>query len=80
MVLDVALLDTQHYKARIKGKMEQSREWISAPLHFGVVTIEKGAFGSPSTKIANFAWLLLELCGFKGSHLIQIISILLQLC
>ncbi len=27
MVLDAALLNTQHYKARIKGKMEQSREW-----------------------------------------------------
>ena len=26
MVLDVALLHTQHYKVRIKGKMEQSRE------------------------------------------------------
>ena len=29
MVLDAALLNTQHYKARIKGKMEQSREWSS---------------------------------------------------
>ena len=26
MVLDVSLLNTQHYKVRIKGKMEQSRE------------------------------------------------------
>ena len=26
MVLDAALLNTQHYKVRIKGKMEQSRE------------------------------------------------------
>ena len=30
MVLDVALLNSQHYKVRIKGKMEQSREWSSA--------------------------------------------------
>ena len=30
MVLDAALLNTQHYKVRIKGKMEQSREWNSA--------------------------------------------------
>ena len=30
MVLDAALLDTQHYKVRIKGKVEQSREWSSA--------------------------------------------------
>ena len=26
MVLDAFLLNTQHYKARIKGKVEQSRE------------------------------------------------------
>ena len=30
MVLDATLLNTQHYKLRIKGKMEQSREWSSA--------------------------------------------------
>ena len=30
MVLDVALLNTQHYKVRIKGKVEQSREWSNA--------------------------------------------------
>ncbi len=30
MVLDAALLSTQYYKVRIKGKMEQSREWSSA--------------------------------------------------
>ena len=28
-----ALLNTQHYKVRIKGKKEQSREWSSA-LHY----------------------------------------------
>ena len=26
MVLEVALLNTQHYKVRIKGKVEQSKE------------------------------------------------------
>ena len=30
MVLDAALLNTQHYKVSIKGKVEQSREWSSA--------------------------------------------------
>ena len=30
MVLDVALLNTQHYKVRIKGKVEHSRERSSA--------------------------------------------------
>ena len=29
MVLDAALLSTQHYKVRIKGKVEQSGEWSS---------------------------------------------------
>ena len=45
MVLDVALLNTQQYKVRIKGKAEQSKEWSS--MHLGVVAIEKGAFGHP---------------------------------
>ena len=27
------------------------------PLHFGVVAIEKGAFGLPSTMVANFTYL-----------------------
>ena len=30
IVLDAALLNTQHYKVRIKGKVEQSWGWISA--------------------------------------------------
>ena len=30
MVLDTSLLNTQHYKVRIKGKVEQSRERNSA--------------------------------------------------
>ena len=50
MVLDATLLNTQHYKVRIKGKVDQPREWSSALL----VAIEKGAFRSPSTMVANF--------------------------
>ena len=30
MVLDATLLNTQHYKVRIKCKVEQSREWSGA--------------------------------------------------
>ena len=30
MVLDSTFLNTQHYKVRIKGKVEESREWNSA--------------------------------------------------
>ena len=33
MVLDAALLNTQYYKLRIKGKVEQSREWCSTFLY-----------------------------------------------
>ena len=55
IVLDVALLNTQHYKVRIKGKVEQSKEWSSAP-HLSVIAIDKGALESPSTKVANFTF------------------------
>ena len=51
MVLDTSLHNTQHYKVGIKGKMEQPR--------VGIVAIEKRAFGSPSTTVANFTYLLL---------------------
>ena len=30
MVLDAALLNNQHYKVMIKGKVDQSKEWSSA--------------------------------------------------
>ena len=36
MVLDATLLNTQHYKVRIKGKVEQFRERSSA-LHYTLV-------------------------------------------
>ena len=58
MVLDNSLLNTQQYKVRIKSKVEQSKERSSALPY----TIEKGAFWSPSTTIANFT--LLTPCEF----------------
>ena len=30
IILDAALLNTQYYKVRTKGKVKQSREWSSA--------------------------------------------------
>ena len=36
MVLDAALLNTQHYKVRIKSKVEQSKECNSALLYTSV--------------------------------------------
>ena len=57
MVLDTSLISTQQYKVRIEGKVKQFWERGSAlPLHLGVVAIEKGAFWSPSTKVANFTY------------------------
>ena len=29
IVFDAALLNTQHYKVRMEGKVDQSREWSS---------------------------------------------------
>ena len=46
MVVDAALLNTQHYKVYIKSKVEQS----------GIVAIKKRTFGSPSTKVTNFTY------------------------
>ena len=57
MVPDTSLLNTQQYKVRIKGKVEQSRERSKRPpLHLGVVAIEKRAFWSLSTTVANFTY------------------------
>ena len=59
MVLDAALLNTQYYKVSIKGKVEQSMEGVApslTPWCGVVVAIEKGAFGSLSTKVANFTF------------------------
>ena len=57
MILDASLLNTQHYKVQITGKVEQSRERSSALPYDDVVAIEKGAFGSTSTTVANFTFL-----------------------
>ena len=37
MILDAALINTQNYKVRIKGKMKQSREWSSAHSYTSVL-------------------------------------------
>ena len=51
MVFDISLFNTQKYKVRIKGKVEQSRVKESGPpLHFGVVAIENGASGHPQLR------------------------------
>ena len=62
IVLDAYLLNTQHYKVRIKGKVEQSRERSSA---FGVVAIEKGASRSLLTIVTNFTFYLHYSCNVR---------------
>ena len=56
MVFDATLLDTQHYKVWIKGKVEQSRERSSTL--FGAVADEKRAFRLPSAMVANFPYVV----------------------
>ena len=73
MVLDAALLKTQHYKVKIKGKVEQSKEWSSALPY--TVAIEKGAFRSPSTKVANFTYIMAANFSSLSSYLIMIFSL-----
>ena len=43
MVLDAALLNTQHYKVRIKGKVEQSREGVEPSLTSRCGSYRKGS-------------------------------------
>ena len=44
---------TQHYKVRIKGSGAILGMELRLPLNLSVVAIEKGAFESPLTKVAN---------------------------
>ena len=53
MLLDATILNTQDYKARIKGKVEIQRKEYQPPVHLSVVANEMGAFGSPSTMVVN---------------------------
>ena len=59
MVLDATLLSTQHYKVKMKGKEQQTWEWSSAPLRLSVEAVEREAFGSLSTTVANFTLLFI---------------------
>ena len=56
MVLDAALLSPQHYTVRIKGSGAIQRMELLPPLQHGIVTIEKGTFGSLSAMVANFTF------------------------
>ena len=54
-VLDAALLNIQHHKVRIKGRVGAVQgKGLCTFLHFGEVANEKEAFGSPPITVANF--------------------------
>ena len=52
MVLGAALLNTQHYKVRIKGKVKQTGDGVAPLLHRNVVAMGKGVFRSPSINVS----------------------------
>ena len=56
-VLDAALLKTQLYKVRIKGKVEQSKEWSCALTYTSVWQLLKTEpSGDPLRKVALFTF------------------------
>ena len=61
MVLDATLLSTQHYKVRIKGKVEQSREW-SGTLHYTSVweLLKREPSGHPWLRLPTLLLLIIE--------------------
>ena len=58
MVLDTSFLNTQQYKVRIKGKLEQSREMNSA---HSVFAIEKEPFEWLSITVTSFTFIPIEI-------------------
>ena len=51
MILDASLLNTEHYKVRIKGNRSIPGKGIASPQHHYVVAVEKETFRSASTTI-----------------------------
>ena len=78
MVLNVSLLNTQHYMVRIKGKIEQSRERSSTLPYTSVSLLSKSeTWGSPSTTVANFTYSVgryIHLCIHMYAYIILRIS------
>ena len=49
--------DLGYISGRVIPKTQKMGKKYRPPLHLGVVAIEKGAFGSPSTMFANFTYI-----------------------
>ena len=77
MVLDASLLNTQHYKVWIKGKVEQSRERISAlsPTHW-CSSYRKGSFRvtldyGRQLYLLTYMYIYMSLISSKTQHAIH---------
>ena len=57
MVLDAALLNTQHYKVRIKGKAEQSREWSNSLPYTSMHLLKKEPSGHPRLRSPTYIYI-----------------------
>ena len=57
IVLDVSLLNTQHYKVRIKSKWINPGKGVTLSLHLDEEGIKKGAFGWLSTAVGQFTYI-----------------------
>ena len=66
MVLDSSLLNTQHYKVRIKGKVEQSREGVAPSPTPWCSSYRKGSLRlwSPTFYIYIYIYILFVCLGF----------------
>ena len=47
------------YGTRVKWR--NTEKGVVPPTHIGVVSVEKGAFGSPSTTVTNFTYIYITL-------------------
>ena len=72
MVFDASLLNTQHYKISIKGKVEQSREKNSGLPHTLVLyLLKREPSGRPQLRLASFIYIYIYIykdkCNLKKS-------------
>ena len=68
MVLDADFLNGQRYKVRIKGKLDQSREWSKClSLHVGVVAIEKEPSGRPRQRSSTLLYKEIRTSSYNDS-------------
>ena len=65
LLVNPLLVNSRPYKVRIKGKVKQSGKGVRLLQHLSVVVIEKEAFRSPSTKVANFTLLRIYIYIYK---------------